>query len=37
VRVPDEDLFALCASLTWNASLRDAIWLRHRTDYRILL
>ena len=37
VRIPDEDLFALCASLTWNASLRDAIWLRHRTDYRILL
>jgi hypothetical protein len=37
VRVPDPDLFALCASLTWTACLRDAIWLRHRTDYRILL
>lgn len=36
VHVPDDDLFALCASLTWTASLRDAIWLRSRRDYRML-
>lgn len=36
VRVPDDDLFALCASLTWTASLRDALCLRDRTDYRML-
>lgn len=36
VRVPDDDLFALCASLTWTASLRDAIWLHERPDYRLL-
>jgi hypothetical protein len=36
VHVPDDDLFALCASLTWTGSLRDAIWLRSRRDYRML-
>jgi hypothetical protein len=35
VRVPDSDLFALCASMTWTASLRDAIWIRDRSDYRL--
>jgi len=35
VRVPDADLFALCASLTWTACLRDAIWLRGRDDFRL--
>jgi hypothetical protein len=35
IRVPDDDLFALCASMTWTASLRDAIWIRHRPDYRL--
>lgn len=35
VRVPDGDLFALCASMTWTASLRDAIWIRNRPDYRL--
>lgn len=36
VRVPDDDLFALCAAHTWAGSLRDAIWLRHRPDFRLL-
>jgi len=35
VCVPDSDLFALCASMTWTASLRDAIWIRDRSDYRL--
>jgi hypothetical protein len=36
IRIPDDDLFALCASLTWTVSLRDALWLRRRADYRML-
>ncbi|MFM7133997.1 MAG: hypothetical protein ACKO0W_06755 [Planctomycetota bacterium] len=36
VRVPDDDLFALCAAHTWAGSLRDAIWLRRRPDFRLL-
>jgi hypothetical protein len=36
VRVPDDDLFALCAARSWTASLRDSIWLQRRTDFRLL-
>jgi hypothetical protein len=36
VRVPDLDLFALCAARTWTGSLADAIWLRRRDDHRAL-
>ncbi len=36
VRVPDLDLFALCAERTWTGSLRDSIWLRRRADGRSL-
>ncbi|MEY3025898.1 MAG: hypothetical protein RLZZ238_795 [Planctomycetota bacterium] len=36
VRVPDPDLFALCAARTWTGSLADAIWLRRRDDFRAL-
>lgn len=36
VRVPDPDLFALCAARTWTGSLADAIWLRRRDDHRAL-
>lgn len=32
--VPDDALFAQCASLTWPASLRDSIWLRFREQIR---
>lgn len=35
-RVPDEDLFALCAARSWTGSLRDSLWLRDRPDYRIV-
>jgi hypothetical protein len=35
-RVPDSDLFALCAARTWTGSLADAIWLRRRDDFRAL-
>ena len=36
VRIPDDDLFALCAAKTWPASLRDSIWLQRRLDLRLL-
>jgi hypothetical protein len=36
VRIPDSDLFALCAALTFPSTLRDAIWLRRRPDFRML-
>jgi hypothetical protein len=36
VRIPDDDLFALCAAKTWPASLRDSIWLQRRLDIRLL-
>lgn len=36
VRVPDDDLFAICAAHTWAGSLRDAVWLRNRAYYRVL-
>ena len=36
VRVPDDDLFALCATRSWAGSLRDAVWLRDRPYYRVL-
>ena len=36
VRVPDDDLFAICAAHTWAGSLRDAVWLRNRPFYRVL-
>lgn len=36
VRIPDDDLFALCAARTWTASLRDSIWLHRRRDFRLL-
>ena len=35
-RVPDDDLFALCATRSWAGSLRDSLWLRSRPDYRVL-
>lgn len=35
-RVPDEDLFALCAARSWTGSLRDSLWLRDRPGYRIV-
>ena len=34
IGVPDDELFALCASHTWPASLRDSIWLRFREQIR---
>lgn len=36
VRVPDIDLFAICAARTWPGTLRDAAWLRSRTDFRTI-
>lgn len=36
VHVPDDDLFALCAAHAWPGSLRDAIWLQRRGEYRLL-
>lgn len=36
VRIPDPDLFALCAAMTWPSTLRDSIWLRRRPDFRML-
>lgn len=35
-RVPDNDLFAICAAHSWAGSLRDSLWLRNRPDYRVL-
>ncbi|MEY5061257.1 MAG: hypothetical protein RIS45_1178 [Planctomycetota bacterium] len=36
VRVPDDDLFAVCAARSWTGSLRDSVWLRRRNDFRLL-
>lgn len=36
VHVPDADLFALCAAMTWTPSLADAAWLAAR-DERLAL
>lgn len=36
IRVPDDDLFALCAARSFTAALRDSIWLSRRTDFRLL-
>jgi hypothetical protein len=36
VRVPDLDLFALCATRTWAASPRDTLWLCARPGLRAL-
>ena len=35
-RVPDADLFAICAAHTWAGSLRDALWLRRLPHFRVL-
>ncbi len=32
VHVPDPDLFALCAAMTWTPSLVDAAWLAARVE-----
>jgi hypothetical protein len=36
IRVPDADLFALCAAKTATVTLRDAIWLRNRIELRAI-
>jgi hypothetical protein len=36
VRVPDADLYAICAARTWPGTLRDAAWLRSRADFRAI-